>query len=79
MTYRLQCAQCQRRFNPTDVNFVPPVNHAHFDCMECRDEWIRQWEAIYGRAALPDRRNTHEENEQLALDFQWADHTGTQH
>jgi hypothetical protein len=37
--------------------------------MECRDEWIRQWEAIYGRAALPDRRNTREENEQLALDF----------
>jgi hypothetical protein len=69
MSYKFQCAQCQRGFNPTHVNFVRPVSHQHFDSIECRDAWVREWEAIYGRAALPDRRNTPEENEQLMLDF----------
>ena len=69
MSYRFQCAQCQRRFFPTDVNFVPPINHQHFDCIECRDEWIREWKAIYGRVAVGGKEYLPADPEQLSLDF----------
>ena len=58
---RITCSQCQLRYEPHHVPFVPPVYHNHFCSMDCRERWVEVWEFCYGRCSLPDRPDAEEE------------------
>jgi endogenous inhibitor of DNA gyrase (YacG/DUF329 family) len=70
---KFQCDQCQRRYDPTTTNFIPPIAHRHFCTHACREVWLEKWESLYGTSALPEsRRKTAKEQEEDEMDAQLA-------